>query len=302
MSPKFLRRLRRAGATWFGFDCSSLVAVLALACAPCVAQADAGAVPIVEASAPRVTVGVAARTSIAASGGSKPYVFEVVAGALPTGLTLARDGTISRTATQGGPFRFTVRVTDSASLPATVLQSYVMVVDERVDPTLDPNTIALLTQQASDVRRFALAQIANVQARLQALRSDSAGRCAGENKRPSLAAPAATRSNPKNNTLFEQQPPPDDPSFSMPLDNCRTLPDRTTTLWTAGALNVGAASAQADANAPRFGSQGLTLGGDYGLLPNLAVGAGIGFARDDGQVAPVGALASGAYGTPPAGT
>jgi len=83
----------------------------------------------------------------------------------------------------------------------------------------------------------------------------------------------------------------------MPVDNCRTLPDRTTTVWTAGALNVGSSSAQADSNAPTFGSQGLTLGGDYGLLPNLAVGAGVGFARDAGQVAPLGASASGAYGT-----
>jgi len=42
---------------------------------------------------------------------------------LPVGPGLARDGTVSGTATQGCVFRFTVRVTDISS-PASVTQSY----------------------------------------------------------------------------------------------------------------------------------------------------------------------------------
>jgi hypothetical protein len=52
--------------------------------------------------------------SITASGGTGPYTFQVTAGALPTGLSLASDGTISGTATHTGTFNFTVTATDAA--------------------------------------------------------------------------------------------------------------------------------------------------------------------------------------------
>lgn len=51
--------------------------------------------------------------SIAATGGDGgPYSFAVTGGALPAGLTLASDGTLSGTPTAGGPFAFTVTATD----------------------------------------------------------------------------------------------------------------------------------------------------------------------------------------------
>lgn len=47
-----------------------------------------------------------------ASGGSSPYVFTLDSGTLPTGLTLATNGTISGTPTQAQAFTFTLRATD----------------------------------------------------------------------------------------------------------------------------------------------------------------------------------------------
>jgi hypothetical protein len=294
MAPKWSIRLRRLRARL-----RSVVVLLALASAVAPAWADGGAAPILETKTPLARVGMPTNTSIAVAGGAAPYRFEVIAGSLPAGLGLASDGTLSGTPTQGGPFSFTVRVTDSSSLPASSAQSYVMFVQERVDPTLDPGTIALLNQQATTTRQFALAQIGNYQTRLQALRSNSAGRCAGNSGRPTLSAPAAATGTQKNTGPLAQ-PLQQDPSFSMPIDNCRTLPDRTTTLWTAGALNIGSYAGQAGGSGFRFDSQGITLGGDVGLQPNLALGAGIGIARDESQ-SPAGGSSSGAYGTAFAG-
>ena len=53
-----------------------------------------------------------------ASGGSPPYTWQA-SGALPPGLELGSDGTVSGTPTQIGSFQFSVTATDSAQTPAT---------------------------------------------------------------------------------------------------------------------------------------------------------------------------------------
>ncbi|NEX95015.1 IPT/TIG domain-containing protein, partial [Caulobacter sp. 17J65-9] len=74
------------------------------------------------------TVGVAYSATVTASGGTAPYGYEVVAGALPTGLTLnATTGELTGTPTAGGSFNFTVRATDASSgtgAPFTVSGAY----------------------------------------------------------------------------------------------------------------------------------------------------------------------------------
>lgn len=52
---------------------------------------------------------------LAGAGGTAPYTFSLVIGALPTGLSLAPDGTLSGTPTAAGTYSFTVRATDSVS-------------------------------------------------------------------------------------------------------------------------------------------------------------------------------------------
>lgn len=52
-------------------------------------------------------------SSITASGGTQPYTFTLVAGALPTGMTFNTNGTFNGAPTQSGTFQFTVRVVDS---------------------------------------------------------------------------------------------------------------------------------------------------------------------------------------------
>jgi hypothetical protein len=64
---------------------------------------------------PNGTTGVSYSATLAASGGTPGYTWALVSGALPNGLTLSANGTISGTPTITGTFSFTVRTIDSAS-------------------------------------------------------------------------------------------------------------------------------------------------------------------------------------------
>src|SRR5438876_704393 len=69
---------------------------------------------------PSFTVGVAYSQAIAVTGGTAPYTWSILAGALPGGLALnSASGTISGTPTAAGTFAFTVQVTDSAATSAS---------------------------------------------------------------------------------------------------------------------------------------------------------------------------------------
>ncbi|MDE2201974.1 MAG: putative Ig domain-containing protein [Burkholderiaceae bacterium] len=62
------------------------------------------------------TAGAAYSQSLAsASGGTAPYMYALASGALPPGLTLASNGTLSGTPTSSGTFSFAVTATDSST-------------------------------------------------------------------------------------------------------------------------------------------------------------------------------------------
>ena len=65
-------------------------------------------------------VGVAYSKFLVASGGTPPYTFSIIAGALPPGLTLnASTGEISGTPTTAGTYPYEAQVTDAAAETAT---------------------------------------------------------------------------------------------------------------------------------------------------------------------------------------
>lgn len=81
----------------------------------------AGGCPLVELAPdtplPEVSVGLPVSIVITASEGVEPYVYEVVAGVLPDGLTLSEDGLLSGTPTTRGDYAFTIRATDDNGCP-----------------------------------------------------------------------------------------------------------------------------------------------------------------------------------------
>src|SRR4029077_17374047 len=113
----------------------ALLVVITAACARPISTAQAPPTPTpspsptpttpmaLAATAPFHTgeVGVAyAPVALAATGGVQPYTWSVVTGALPSGLSIGSDGTVSGTPTSAGTFNFTIHAADSGDSTATI--------------------------------------------------------------------------------------------------------------------------------------------------------------------------------------
>jgi hypothetical protein len=80
---------------------------------------------IASSSTPNGEFGVAyPATTLAATGGSAPYSWSVVAGTLPTGLTLSRTGVLSGTPAGSGSYSFTAQVADAGSPQQTATKPF----------------------------------------------------------------------------------------------------------------------------------------------------------------------------------
>lgn len=99
------------------------------------------AIVLAPATLPDGVLGVVYNQVITASGGTAPYTFTVIAGALPPGLTLSNTGNLTGIPTTPGSFSFTVRATDSVGCPGTRI--YTLIVNPVGCPTItiSPATI-----------------------------------------------------------------------------------------------------------------------------------------------------------------
>ncbi len=91
------------------------------------------------------TVHVTYAASLLATGGTAPYTWSVSPGTLPTGLTLAANGTISGTPSAAGNSSFMVNVTDSSDPAQTASQSLSLSISSAGSSTLQISTGALAT-------------------------------------------------------------------------------------------------------------------------------------------------------------
>jgi hypothetical protein len=98
--------------------------------------------PVAVSASPAPPAGVVtnpyAGFSFSASGGSPPFTWAITSGALPGGLTLASDGTLSGTPTAVGPFAFTVTATDSAQTPGTGSQPFTVTINTPTQLLISP--------------------------------------------------------------------------------------------------------------------------------------------------------------------
>ncbi|UQV47555.1 putative Ig domain-containing protein [Janthinobacterium lividum] len=76
---------------------------------------NAPTISITPTAMPTITAGVAYSQNITAGGGTATYSYAITGGSVPTGLSLAPDGTLSGTPTAAGPYNFTVTATDSST-------------------------------------------------------------------------------------------------------------------------------------------------------------------------------------------
>lgn len=73
---------------------------------------------------PAAVAGQSYATTIQATGGQAPYTFALTSGALPNGLSLGADGTLSGAPAECGAFNFSVQAADSANPPATASATF----------------------------------------------------------------------------------------------------------------------------------------------------------------------------------
>jgi hypothetical protein len=83
---------------------------------------------IPSASLPGGIIGTPYSHVMAASGGTGPYTWSLSSGALPPGITLAADGTLSGTPSANGSSLFTLQVADSTVPTQTAVRSFTIVV------------------------------------------------------------------------------------------------------------------------------------------------------------------------------
>jgi hypothetical protein len=112
--------------------------------------------PFAQPPAPKAEVGVPFTAQHTASGGQGTFTWSIAPGALPAGLALAADGTISGTPTLAGRFVFTLTVTDRESRTARVNATLV------VAPKLAIKTLKLLPAKVGRAYRGKVAKIGGV--------------------------------------------------------------------------------------------------------------------------------------------
>lgn len=149
------RTLARNGAVTL--DSNTVTATCATAPAP----PGCPAITLSPATLPNGTVGTSYNQTLTASGGTGPYTFAVIAGALPAGLTLAPAGGLSGTPTTAGNSQPTIRATD---VNACVAETVFAIAVATAVPTLPQVFVVLL----------ALALVAAGYARLRRRRARSA--------------------------------------------------------------------------------------------------------------------------------
>lgn len=119
---------------------------------------------ITSSQLPNGTVAAAYNSTLSASGGSVPYVWKVLSGALPAGLTLSTAGTITGTPTTPGIYHFAVQVSDtvhssSASLSINVgLPTPVVEIASPAEGATISNTVSI-TGTASDTVSLSAVQV-----------------------------------------------------------------------------------------------------------------------------------------------
>ena len=248
------------------------------------------------ASLPGAVAGHPYSQTVTATGGTAPYVFAIVGGALPGGLTLnAASGVISGTPT-GGAATFTVQATDVNGNTGSRVYTF----SNRPDPALDPDVQGLIAAQVAAAQRFASAQIDNIARHLEGLHdrfnpcSINLGITPPIEQAPqnpvyadpgSLYSPGADYGRPAGTLPPAFAPPPgaaSQPALAprAPAADCGS----DWAVWSAGSFQFGSVTPNGTTTDNHFTTTGVTGGVDYRVGDGLIVGAALGMGIDRSNI------------------
>ena len=220
--------------------------------------------------------------TVTATGGTGPYTYAIIAGALPPGLIFnTATGLISGTPTGTGTFSVTIQATDSVGDISSRAYAAFQV---RPNPATDPDVQGIVSAQASSARRFASTQVTNLTGHMEDLHNAFDPCLVNINFGASIYNPmSAMPQQPNTNPAM--------PGGNLPpaCVGQGTLPIPLA-FWTAGTVQFGSTSAYGPTN--QFTTGGLTVGVDGRLGSSAIAGIAFGYGSDRTDVGTDGTVTS----------
>ncbi|WP_049818223.1 putative Ig domain-containing protein [Xanthomonas arboricola] len=245
--------------------------------------------PFVAAAVVAVLPASAGTATITQVGGLATAAAARASGPSPTAAAMAETPTFMLTFTPNPAFvgQATVQFTLSNAFATSVPANVVFTIAPRRDPSVDAEVRGLIDAQSESTRRFARAQIDNFQRRLEATHRGGSTFSNAVSFQPTSHCRQADRG------ISAQPCSPDTQEADNDFRDAPAVASSGTStaqgqgdlgLWVGGAIRSGSLDKQSNSNGVDFQTDGLSVGADYRVAQSLAIGAGLGWGRDDSDV------------------
>ncbi|WP_258080614.1 putative Ig domain-containing protein, partial [Xanthomonas arboricola] len=245
--------------------------------------------PFVAAAVVAVLPASAGTATITQVGGLATAAAARASGASPAAAAMAETPTFMLTFTPNPAFvgQATVQFTLSNAFATSVPANVVFTIAPRRDPSVDAEVRGLIDAQSESTRRFARAQIDNFQRRLEATHRGGSTFSNAVSFQPTSHCRQADRG------ISAQPCSPDTQEADNDFRDAPAVASSGTStaqgqgdlgLWVGGAIRSGSLDKQSNSNGVDFQTDGLSVGADYRVAQSLAIGAGLGWGRDDSDV------------------
>ncbi|NYI20205.1 outer membrane autotransporter protein [Xanthomonas arboricola] len=252
----------------------------------------AAVVAVLPASAGTATItrvgGTATAAAARASGGPSPAA-----------AAMAETPSFMLTFTPNPAFvgQATVQFTLSNAFATSVPANVVFNIAPRRDPSQDAEVRGLINAQSESTRRFARAQIDNFQRRLEATHRGGGSFTNAVSFQPTSHCRQAERGITAQPCSPDTQDADNDfrdaPAAAAAGSSEGVQGQGDLGLWIGGAIRSGSLNRQTNSNGVDFQTDGLSVGADYRVAQSLAIGAGLGWGRDDSDVGTRGSRSKG---------